>query len=344
MIRRSRILLLAGSLALAAAFGGYAWFWTWTADRILAGLPAWTGAMAADGVRVAHGPASVSGFPFAFRLSLPEPRIARAASYPAFRWSGDGLTATARPWRLAEWELAVPAPSRLELAAGRERWQGTVASGDGAFVADARGGTLVLDLRGIVGVERDPLSIGALRLRVAPDAARPAALAASVTAASVRLPAGVDAPLGREISVVAGKAALVERIPDLPPAAALAAWRRAGGTLDVEHFRIVWGEARVEGAFTAALDRDLQPILAGTAELAGHDAAIDALVGAGQLGRMEAFGIRALLAAVARPAASGDGAVVAAQFSVQDGRVSAGPVGTAPLRLFSLPRIAWPER
>ena len=344
MTRRFRIVLVAVLLALAAAGGAYAWFWHRIADEIMAGLPPWAGSMAADGIRVSHGPATVSGFPFAFRLDLPAAVFERPSGYPAGRWSGQRLVATARPWRLAEWMLSAPEPSRLDLAAGDERRQATVAAVDGNFLADRRGGALTLTLHRVVGTDPDPLSIAALRIQVAPDAARPNATTVAVAADAIRLPERTQAVLGRDIATLAAHGTLVERVPNLPPAAALEAWRGAGGTIDVERLRLVWGDARIDGAFTLALDAALQPILAGTAQLSGLDAVADALVRAGRISRVEAFGLRGILGAAARPAADGGGRVVPLQFSIQDGRVHGGTVGGTPYRLFAVPRIAWPER
>ncbi|BBK40174.1 hypothetical protein STVA_01940 [Allostella vacuolata] len=345
MIRRFRIVLLAGLCALlAVAAGGYSWFWHRVAAEIVAGVPAWTAGMAAQGIRVTHGPLAVSGFPFQFRLEVPQPVFARDRAYPAATWSGDRLLAIARPWRLREWALEVPRPSRLDLVAGPDRWQATVARVDGALRVDPRDGELLLDARGIAGVDADPLSIAALRLRLAGDPGRPRATAVALAADSVRLPARARAPLGREIARVSAEGAVVESIPSLPPAAALESWRQAGGTIDVERFRVVWGQAELDGAVTVALDRELQPVAAGTAALAGHDAVLDALVESGSLGRMEAFGARAILGAVAAPTAGGGAPVISLQFSVQDGRMLAGPIGGSTFRLLSLPRVEWPER
>lgn len=344
MTRRFRIAAALALALLAAAAGIYAWLWHRIAGEIAAGLPAWTAAMAADGVQVAHGPAVVAGFPFAFRVELPSPVIERPSGYPAVRWSGERLIGTARPWRLAEWTIAVPRPSRLVLAVGRDAWQASVATVEGTFVGGSAGSMLALAARNIAGMESDPLTIATATIRLAPEAGRANAIAAAIGVDGVRLPERAQPLLGRDIATIGGEGTLVERIPTLPPAAALEAWRAAGGNLDVTRFRLAWGAARADGAFTLALDAALQPILAGTADLAGHEAVLDALVGAGRIGRMEAFGLRALLNAVARPAADGGTPTVAAQFTVQDGRLSAGPVGGSSFRLLQLPRIAWPER
>lgn len=344
MSLRFRIAAVLAMLVLAVAGGAYAWFWHRIADDIRAGLPVWAAGLATEGLRISHGPAAVSGFPLSFRIELPSPVLERMRAYPSARWSGQRLIGTARPWRLAEWVIAVPEQSRLDLAAGRDRWQATVGGVEGTFTGGGAGGILALVARDVAGTDSDPLTIAAVRLRLAPDPGRPAATAIGLGADVIRLPARPEPLFGRDVATVAGEGVLVERIPPLPPAAALEAWRSAGGTVDVSRFRVVWGPVRAEGAFTLALDRALQPILAGTAEVAGHDAILDRLVATDRLGRMEAFGLRALLGAIARPTGDGTGQTVSAQFSVQDGTLSAGPAGAGAFKLLTLPPIAWPDR
>lgn len=344
MSLRFRIAAVLAMLVLAVAGGAYAWFWHRIADDIRAGLPVWAAGLATEGLRISHGPAMVTGFPLWFRVELPSPVLERTRAYPSARWSGQRLIGSARPWRLTEWMIAVPEESRLDLATGRDRWQATVADVDGMFTGGAAGGSLALAARNIAGIDSDPLTIATARLRLAPDPDRPAATAIGLGADGIRLPARPEPLFGRDVATVAGQGTLVERIPPLPPAAALEAWRSAGGTVDVSRFQVVWGPVRADGAFTLALDRALQPILAGTAEVAGHDAILDRLVATDRLGRMEAFGLRALLGAIARPTGDGTGQTVSAQFSVQDGTLSAGPAGAGAFKLLTLPPIAWPDR
>ncbi|BBK34303.1 uncharacterized protein DUF2125 [Stella humosa] len=345
MVRTFRTATLAVLLALLVLAGaGYAWFWHRVAADIAAGVPAWAASLAADGVRVRHGPVAVTGFPLVFRLEVPQPVFDRAAAMPAMRWSGDRLTLTAQPWALREWTIDVPQPSRLELSAGGSPWTAAVARVDGRLRVDAAAGELVIGAHGIAGSGDDPLAIAAVRLRLAGDPQRRGALAVALTADAIRLPARPQPLLGRDISRLAVDGWLVERIPNLPPAAALEAWRNAGGTVDVERFALAWGDVQADGAMTLALDPALQPLLAGTASLTGHEAVLDALVAAGTLRRMEAFGMRALLGAMAAPTGDGQRPALRVQFSIQDRRVQAGPVGGTTYRLLSLPRIEWPDR
>src|SRR5690606_24908510 len=98
----------------------------------------------------------------------------------------------------------------------------------------------------------DPLSIEVARLRVAPAPERPRATMVALSARTIRLPEQVRQPLGREIASFSADGAIVEAIPRLPPAAALEAWRQAGGAVDVDGFRLRWGDLDIDGAVTLA--------------------------------------------------------------------------------------------
>lgn len=335
---------VAAASVLVAGAGLYAWYWHWAAAEINRSLPAWEAAMAADGLAIRHGPVAVDGFPFAFRLAFPRPVLERAAAFPVGTWTGDRLVATARPWRSTLWSIEVPAPSRLAVSTGEGRSQATVERVEGVLHLDPAAGELRLTAYRIAGTGADPVSIDFGRLRLAPDPSRPQAVAVALSARRIRLPEKARSPLGREIASLSAEGAIVEPIPRLPPRVALEGWRQAGGAIDVEGFQLRWGDLDLDGAVTLALDRTLQPMGAGTVVVRGHEAVVDALAAAGSLGRGEAFGARVLLGTMAMPAEDGGPARLRVQFSIQDGRFHAGPIGGTSIGLFSLPRIQWPER
>ena len=77
-------------------------------------------------------------------------------------------------------------------------------------------------------------------------------------------------------------------VPDGPLVQAIAAWRDAGGTIELDHLQLNWGGLGVTANGTIALDQDLQPIGAFSGGIEGFGAILSALVEAGRLSTEQA--------------------------------------------------------
>ena len=60
--------------------------------------------------------------------------------------------------------------------------------------------------------------------------------------------------------------------------AAVQTWRDAGGTVEIHSFHILWGPLGIDSAGTVALDGEMRPIGALTADITGYGDVIDALI------------------------------------------------------------------
>jgi hypothetical protein len=105
--------------------------------------------------------------------------------------------------------------------------------------------------------------------------------------------------------------------------------------MELRKLDIAWGDVRLSGSATLALDPALQPMGAATARIAGYNAALDALVASGVLAPRAAVAARAVLALMARPTESGP-PVVEVPFSLQNRTLS---LGRIPLVRF--PELVW---
>ena len=72
-------------------------------------------------------------------------------------------------------------------------------------------------------------------------------------------------------------------VPDGPLVQAIAAWRDAGGTIELDRLQLNWGGLGATATGTMALDQDLQPIGAFSGGIEGFGAILSALVEAGRL-------------------------------------------------------------
>ena len=115
----------------------------------------------------------------------------------------------------------------------------------------------------------------------------------------------------------------------------MTAWRDGGGTLELQALRVLWGNIDLRANATLALDRDMQPEGAGTAELSGADTLIDMLIQSGALKPEQGGGIKQTLGLLSQTTSDGR-RVVAVPVTLQARRLSIGPVPVA-----ELPVIPW---
>jgi hypothetical protein len=124
-------------------------------------------------------------------------------------------------------------------------------------------------------------------------------------------------------------------VPDGRLMQAIAAWRDAGGTVELDNLRLDWGGVGVNANGTVALDQDLQPIGAFSGGIEGFDAILSALVEAGRLGTEQAALAQIALNAFAKPGPDGK-PQIRTSFTMQNGEMFLGPV-----KLGAAPRIVW---
>jgi hypothetical protein len=166
-----------------------------------------------------------------------------------------------------------------------------------------------------------------------------AALSLAASDITSTLPAFTQ--LGRSVRRLRGNAILRGTWQDGPWALALAAWRDAGGTLDLQGFRLEWDGLAIDGDATWALDREMRPIGAGSFAILGLSSLIDALQRLGVLNARAAAGAK--LAFSLLPSEGGKTAVA---VSAQDGRLFIGPLPVArlaPVDTLSLDRALRPD-
>ena len=355
-------------IMVVALFGlllmlGHALLWAWLASRMEAGLRSWSSAHRAAGGQVAYDGARRGGWPLAATLTLPAVQVTDAS----------GLA-----WRSAEVELrlALPWPDRLALAAsgpqefavGRLVLPFTAASLTGSLPllagsrpwqvraesvrADSTAGPLLL--RGMVlslGAQPKGQTTGML-------------LDLSIDGATLPVPVTVATVLGTELQQVVmqmmvtghGPAAMpADRGPgSLAPANRditnrAAAWRDAGGRLDLRALALQWGPVRATGNAEFGLDPALQPSGRGRLSLNGVDETLRVMVDAGLLPAASASTLRALAGLQQRaPAPSGtlgDGAQgngaprLELPWLLRDRTLS-----VAGFSLLRLPLLDWPTQ
>lgn len=346
-----RVLGITGTaLVILAAVHAAAWFHI--ASRLEEGIHRWAAERRAEGWTVAYGNFAVSGFPFAWRARLPAPRLQRTADEPAFLWSGPSLDLTWRPWeansvgfrsagqhRLGLGAAGAAAPVRLDMADARGRL---------TFDAGGELQRLALDIDKATITPPSGDGVRLERLSATVDAA-PAAGGASGNnrhlqpslrvdgkLSGLTLPETPRPALGRAIGVIAVRGAVMGSLPAARPRDALERWRAAGGTLELEHLELGWSALTVRAEGTLALDADLQPVGAMTAQITGYNETADALLAAGLVKPGQVLVAKAVLGALARPPEGGGQPQIDMPLALQEGWLFVGPI-----RLIPLPPVRW---
>jgi hypothetical protein len=341
-MRRSKRLGFAAIALLLVLFGAYAAYWRVVAGRIADGVVTWQQSVRPRKLDAAWQKVRVTGFPFAFRVAFEDAMLRSGAVSPAPEVHLPVLIGAARPWDFADWRLAAPAGLAADLAAAGHRppLKLTARSAEGTVsVGRAGAGWLWLNLRQVeaeagarVPIERAMVWIKLPAKSPRADTDPGLGLALDLRGVHVAAP---PQSFSNTIDELAFAATVKGAVPDGPLVPALAAWRDAGGTVDLQHLKIAWGGLGVTANGTVALDQDLQPMAAFSGGIEGFATILSALVDADRLDAEQAALLQIALSALAKTGPDGKPQIKTA-FTIQDGKMYLGPA-----RLGPAPRIVW---
>ncbi len=338
-----RIVPLAASLAggIAIAVIAYTAYWFVAADEIEDRIAGWAEDQKARGITVEAGTPEVSGYPLQFEVLLQHPSVDNPAD--GWAWRSEALTASFRPWRFDKFDLTVNGQNNIRYFDGAA-WQdieGRIEDGSAWLELDGEREIekLMLDfkrinLNGPWG--DDPAFVSRMRARAEraapPDdveaSSAPAEFAsAAVDFEGVEMPPGYGDEMGENIEYLNFDFSLFGPIPDGDADAALRRWRDNGGTLELNSFRVRWGPLGIESNGTIALDGEMRPIGALTADIIGYGDIIDALIMSNMIPLGDAFLAKVAFNMLAdKPEDGGPPVLRSVPVTAQDGGVFVGPV------------------
>ncbi len=341
-MRRSTRFCVAAVVLLLVPAGAYVVYWQIVAGRIKDGLVDWQQSEKSHNIDASWRGLRVSGFPFAFRVEIENAALRDHAWNPAPDLRLPRLTGTARPWNFDDWRLAAPdglsavlasAGGRLSLKLAAKSVEGTVVIGPhGASWLWLNGQDVAAQSAAIVPIK----SADAWVILPTKPAAKDSDPSLSVALAMRQV--GVPAPpagFGKTIGALALGITVKGAVPDGPLAKAAAVWRDAGGTIDVDHLELQWGELGIAVNGTLALDQKLQPMAAFAGGIEGFGVVLNALVAADRMTPEQAALVQIALTTLAKPGPDGKPQITV-PFTIQNGKMYLGPA-----RLGAAPRIIW---
>ena len=341
-MRRSIRIPLVVLLVLLVLAGGYAVYWRIVSGQIKQGLVAWQQSEKKDKVDASWQRLRVTGFPFAFRVEITNAIFRDHTWRPAPEVQLAHLSATARPWDFANWRLAAPNGFAAELAAAAGRPPLKLAAGaaDGTVTLGGHGESwLWVNARDIGGDAGGAVAIKSADMWVilpskptANDNDPSFGLALAMRQVGVPVP---PVNFGKTIDALAFGITVKGALPPGPMAQAAAAWRDAGGTIEVDNLHLEWSGLGITANGTLALDHKLQPIAAFSGGIEGFGAIINALVAADQMTPEQGSLVQIALTTLAKPGPDGKPQLTA-PFTIQNGKIYLGPA-----RLGAVPQIVW---
>lgn len=311
-----------------AAYAAIATVFLWTlawmlvAQEIVRRVDAWRTAQAQAGVTLAWDSFDVKGWPFQWRATVTNFRASGAGAIP-WSWTGERLVAYAAPWNPAEIHLRLPGAQRAN--AGATVLDFRAARPDATLTLDAGGNfaRLVLDFEALE-ISQDgapPTRVRKLdAVWAAPD---DQLLEAELRVQGLRADASIPRPPGTSADLARADLTLQLRGPRAGGgsfAQSVRAWRDAGGTLEVRNLFLDWGDLRLAGEGTLALDAQDRPLGAGTLRLSGWNEIVDALQAARVLDPTAAALMKAAFNFLAR-VSGGEPGTVRVPVAAQDGRL-----------------------
>jgi hypothetical protein len=336
-MRRSTVFRVLGVL-LVLGIGLYTAFWWTAAGRIKSEAATWRETARQQGIEASWQGIRVTGYPVSFRLELTDAAVKDSTTAPPADLQAPLLTASIHPWDFHTAWFAAPQGLTLTLGPGASA-KLSAESGSGAVALDGDKTTIWLSLYkatlgGIVSVTARTVHLWGIVPAIMPTAHQEPGIAAALDVHELMPPVLPPGFTGAIDNLGLGLT-MRGAFPSGPLREAAAAWRDSGGTVELDHLHLRWGETEIAGSGTLALDGNLQPIGGFSGSVSGFDQLLSALVAAGRIKASDARIARLALAMLAKAGPDGR-PEISTSFAIQDGQMYLGPA-----KLGAAPRIDW---
>ena len=339
-----RALLVAAGVVgvIVIAVAGYTGYWFIAAGEIGERIDDWAEKQRAEGLEIESEGTFVSGFPLRFEITLRAPRIHDTRN--GWRWATDSLRAEASAWDFSEVTVYPDRRNSVQVLVEGGEWHAIDAQIDGGRLVvrldgDRRFREVALDLHGVevAGVWPERVAqIGSLQangVAIDDDGTGEQVLKTAIAVRDATLPSDLAEGLGETLDFLDIDASVVGAIQsERGTNEAITAWRDAGGTLELNDFRVRWGPLGIESAGTIALDGAMRPIAALTADIIGYGDVIDALIMSNMIPLGDAFIAKVAFNMLAeKPEDGGPPVLRGVPVTAQDGTLTVATIKVAEL-------------
>lgn len=337
---------VAGLTMLAGAYTGY---WFVLAGVLERGALAWIENRQRHGDGITHGSPARRGFPSRVKIVLPAPALALQAAAQTIAVAGERAVLSLDPFAPQWLTLSLEGEQTVAFTGSMRplRYAGRAARFDlGAQLRFAvRDGAVsplltpaTLTVRSLTMIDPQTGNRFALAAFDATTSALPEGAAGrryTLAAGDVTLPASLDLPFGGILTRALIDLDVNGSLPAVPTKDDVAAWRDAGGVIEVRQIELASGPVQLRGEGTLALDGNGQPIGALTIEIAGYRSALDALIVRGSLNVFTATRLKQMFDVLAGGSIN-SAKPVRIPLTLQDQVLAAGPIP-----LMKLPSVDW---
>ena len=337
----SKRTLLGPVLLLVTVAISYPAYWLYAASLSGSFLQNWIEEQRSNGFTVNHRPVERSGFPLMIRLTLPALEASNAEM--GFSWRSEKLQLELQPWDLRRLRLDALGPQQVQFKPSQDL--ATFTANITGFVGVAViGNSSTLTALSIVlkEVRLTESEQGQLMQsgRILADIRRPEkppnahtepvfeiSLAAEhINTATVKAPI-----LGDTIPNIRVKAEFLGPLDGDTLIEAVSRWRQSGGTVEVHWLNLIWGALDLRANGTIALDQELRPLGALTADIRGYEEALEALAEARLIRRDILPASRVTLNLLAKTSETDGRRVLTVPVNAQGGGLYLGPIKLAEL-------------
>lgn len=348
--RRPGRILAVGLIALVVlAAGGLGLGWWLICNQVNEQIDAFAAQLTKSGGKLDAGTRTRAGFPFHPTIVLGKPSIAFPPGAPGpWSWNGEKASVGVSLFSPSSIDIDVSGSGQLSISPFGETLD---------LAVDSKLATLKLlrdpinrhavariaDLN-IATPDGGVLDIGTISFDLAaanraPTDENQAAYGISLQLSNLTLPPDHGTPLGRTLAQLSMEGHVLGPLASTFDEAAFTKWRDAGGTIQVPNLIARFGPLTIALDATLALDKQLQPMGAGTGHIQGYAPALDALVATQAIRLNDANVVKSFLSLLARPPRPGAEPQLDAPLTIQEGKLSVGPVV-----VMTMPRIVWPSQ